>query len=424
MSSNARAKAQSQGDATPGQLVEAALGLDERARVRLGSADTTSPEVLQMLAADESVLVRSAVALNRGTPTAADSCLTRDPDERVRLVLAGKLAALLPSLSDDEQAGLAQRAWDNLTLLVRDEAERVRAMVADLVKEMPDVPHRMILEMARDASLVVSDPVLRLSPALTQEDLLTLLSAPPAPHTVRCIAHRPALNETLCDAIVATADDDAIRCLLSNQSAAIRESTLDGLVTRAAQHVDWQEPLVRRPVLSPRSVKLLAGFVADRLLGMLATRTDLEPAAIGPLREQLQRRMAQEPKARPTPMVAERSWTAETKQGSGDSWRSEAALIEAIRLGESKRVVMMLAAASGVAIEAVQHAAKLRNAKAAVSLLWKGGFTMRPAPAVQATLFNLAPADILRAEPDGGFPLSEEEMRWQATFLTRDASAA
>lgn len=389
---------------------------DEYSRVRMGAAEDSAPELLSALAEDGSVLVRTAVALNRSTPDRANRALTGDCDERVRMVLVRKLTALLPSLSRSEHQSLAQNAWDNLTVLAHDEAERVRGLVADLVKDLPQAPHTLILDLAHDPSFVVSDPVLRLSPVLTDTDLLALLHAPPAAHTVRSIASRPSLDETVCDAIVACADHAAIRQLLSNRSASIREATLDGLVEKAVTQLDWHKPLVCRAGLSARSLHLLGNFVSDHLIAELTARTDLDPAALAPLRA----RIAQ-PSHPQGAAPCGRAWGNEPAPAASHAWRSETALIEAIRLGDTKRIVVMIAAAAGVTLEVVERGAKLRSAKAAVSLLWKGGFSMRPAAAIQAMLFNLTPEAILRANAEGGFPLSEAEMRWQIAFLAREA---
>ncbi len=77
----------------------------------------------------------------------------------------------------------------------------------------------------------------------------------------------------------------------------------------------------------------------------------------------------------------------------------------------------MLAVAAGVPLPIVDRAAAMRSAKALVSLVWKAGYSMRVASAVQALLGQLPPGAILHAGPDAGFPLGPEEMAWQIDFL-------
>jgi uncharacterized protein (DUF2336 family) len=415
MSDNFSALRQADQAAMLEALQQTAAGEDVGARVRLGSSAETPPELLYYLTTDSSVLVRAAVALNQSAPGKADTYLTSDPDERVRMVLAQKLTTLLPSLSGDDQARLAQQAWTNLAVLVRDEADRVRQTVADLVKDLAEAPHGLVLELAHDPVLDVSDPVLRLSPVLTDEDLVSLLGSTPAAHTARSIAQRAALTAPICDAIAQSADNGAIRALLGNHSAAIREATLEGLVTRATAHRDWHEPLVRRPILSPRAALSLSGMISDRLIGVLATRPDLPGRLVSDLREKLEQRLAQgAPAAQPGGM----QW-GEAKPQPRERWPSERSVLDAIRAGEMERATIMLALAADVPVAAVEHAAQLRSGRAAVSLLWKAGFSMRTAGPVQASVFGLAPGAALAASAEGAFPLSEAEMTAQVELLTR-----
>jgi hypothetical protein len=79
----------------------------------------------------------------------------------------------------------------------------------------------------------------------------------------------------------------------------------------------------------------------------------------------------------------------------------------------------MLALAADMPVAAVEHAARLRSGRAAVSLLWKAGFSMRMAGPVQAAVFGLSPDAALAASAEGGFPLSETEMTAQWGALGR-----
>src|SRR5689334_10597611 len=118
---------------------------------------------------------------------------------------------------------------------------------------MPNAPKKLILRLARDTSMSVAEPVIRLSPLLTSEDLLALLASVPCAETVSAIARRPNLTEAVSDAIATRADTEAIRALLANRSALIREVTLDSLIAQAARYAEWHEPLVHRPALPARA---------------------------------------------------------------------------------------------------------------------------------------------------------------------------
>ncbi|HJS83942.1 MAG TPA: DUF2336 domain-containing protein [Acetobacteraceae bacterium] len=369
-----------------------------------------------------SAVVRAALALNPTAPERMMEQRARNTDERVRAVLARRLATLAPGLSELEQLRLQGRVLDVLARLVANEAEWVRTAIADAIKDMPDAPRELVLRLAHDSAISVSEPIIRFSPVLTEGDLLALLAAPPSALTARTVARRPELGETLADAIAFGEDAEAIRALLENPSAQIREATLDALIARAADHADWHAPLIHRPLLSPRSARALAEIVAAHMLETLAARGDLDAETRAVLRTRLQARLEDQA----SDDVGEELTTEEALRAArllaDQSRLDEAALIGALRAGRPRLATAMLAVAAVVPISVVQRAAALRSAKGLVSLLWSAGFTMRCAGALQAAIGHLSPAAMLSPVGDAGFPLSVEEMRWQLDFLRRTSS--
>ena len=393
---------------------------DETTRVRLGASAGTAPATLQALAADASVTVRAALAMNPATPPQANHALARDGDERVRILLARKLAGLTPSLSSEGQVLLQRQACETLTALVADEAVRVRAAIAEVMKEMPDAPRALILRLAQDQAVMVCEPVIRLSPLLTTDDLLALLARSPPQAAILAVSRRSGIEAAVSDAIAATADSIAIQALLSNPSAQIREATLDALIAGAVEHVEWHEPLVRRPVLSERSARALSEIVATHLLEVLAARSDLGPKLSEELRARLATRLA--PSSGEPSRADEQSMDAALAKAralAADGNLTEAVLLDAAQCGDVRLVSAMLAVATGLPVSVVDRAATLRSAKGLVSLAWKAGLTMRSATVLQTVLARLAPDAILLPGPGGGFPLAVEEMRWQLDFIER-----
>jgi len=221
--------------------------------------------VLTELSGDPSVQVRAALALNPAAPHEANRALAQDQDERVRLLLARRLSGLAPSLSGAEQHELQRQVYETLALLVADEAARVRATIAEALKELPDVPRDLILRLAADPVHAVREPVIRFSPLLTTADLLAILARSPEVETLLAVAQRPDIDEDVSDAVTASANAMAIRALLANKSAQIREATLDLLIEQSRAHIDWHEPLVQRPRLTPAAARALSEIVATHL---------------------------------------------------------------------------------------------------------------------------------------------------------------
>lgn len=392
--------------------VAGALG-DAAARIRLAANPGTPQHLLQRLAVDADVMVRAAVAMNRAATPALHAILTTDGDERVRALLAAKIAHLLPGLAGGKHAQAAQHIRAALAVLVQDEAIRVRAAIADAVKAMPAAPRELILRLAADPALRVCDPVIRLSPLLTDADLLALLAFPPHPEAPRSVATRPGLSAHVADEIADRADSATIRALLQNRSAIIQEVTLDALVARAGGRPEWHEPLVRRPTLSRAAARALSAIMAIALVQVLADRAGLDPALALELRQRLLTRLdTQEAAGKdvddPLPALRE-------LHSAGVL--TESTLLEAARAGDLRRTTGALALASGLPLAAVERAAHLRSAKALVSLAWRAGFSMRAASVVQAVLGQLGPDDVLTALHGGAFPLTEAEMTWQVELL-------
>lgn len=367
----------------------------EAARVRRSASQATAPEELEHLAWDPSVTVRASLAINPATPDTANAVLARDPDLRVRELLARKLGSLLPTLSDTDRDAVRARNIALLTQLAADEAERVRAAIASEIRDLPDVPADLVLGLANDPVITVSEPVILFSPLLTAVDLVALVTSAPSPDTRDAVARRPDLPETVSDAIAASADDRAIRSLLSNQSAHIREATLDALVARAAEHETWQEPLAHRPRLSARAMRMLTEIVAGHLLEVLSTRVDLPDQVRERLRERL---IATTPQPVPTGGVEEQLMAAEAS-------------------GDGARAIRVLARAAEVSEALVEQAVALRSIKGLVALTWKAGLPMRVSVGLQRLLTHASPGGLMHPAPDGGYPLTSEEMNWQLTFL-------
>ena len=407
-----------------GGLPDGGLG-DEAGRVRLGATSTTPAEILLALALDPSVTVRTALVLNPSAPAAAFSALSQDPDERVRTLLAGKLAALAPSLTETEQSRLGQQAAEALGRLVQDTAVRVRAAIAEVVKEMPNAPRELVLRLARDAEVRVSLPVIRLSPLLTQADLLALLAASHAPEVALAVARRPSLTGDVADVVARTADATAIRAMLLNHSAQIRE--VDARCADRAGRRPYRLACAVGPPAEPVA-PCRGGAVADcrgRPAGRAGQprRSDACGCCRASRAADLQAG-AIDRGGRAGRPCAGRSVDRGAAGGAAAGRLTEAELLAVAGRGDGRLAAAMLALAADVPVAVVERAATLRSAKGVVSLVWKAGFSMKLAIPLQSLLARLAPGMLLTSGAGGGFPLAIEEMRWQLAFLNRGVAPA
>lgn len=399
------------------ELRDAARILDTgtpEARRALAREARTPPEALYYLMGDADPAVRAAVAANPATPAQGYALLAEDAEETVRAALAKRLAALAPGLPAPQTDRLAQTAWSALARLAADTIEDISATIAEAVQDLPAAPRDLILALAADGRARVCEPVIRLSPLLTEDDLLGLVTAAPAAATLQAVARRPAISEAVADALVATGDRAAIGALLGNGTAAIRESTLDALVVQAAEHAAWQEPLVRRPALPPRAAIALASLVADHLLAPLAAREDLPAEAEAQIRAAVAARLAGVALPGETPADAAARACLLQRSRALD----EEVLRRAAEGGDAPFVVAALATMGHVPRSAVDQAVGSRCAKTLAGLCRQAGLSAAAAEAVVALLAPGAPGAAQVAPPLVG----DGELRWRIDALARAAA--
>lgn len=85
--------------------------------------------------------------------------------------------------------------------------------------------------------------------------------------------------------------------------------------------------------------------------------------------------------------------------------------------GDLTAMAGLLATHAAVPPGTIECAARLRSAKALVSLCWQARFGIRSAVLAQSVLGQLAPGAVLMPTSAGGWPLSTGEMLWQIELL-------
>lgn len=245
-----------------------------------------APEILVLLATDADPAVRLAVAENAGAPPHADRLLAQDAEPAIRAPLARKLAARAPELLGDEEGPRRLRlARDALLLLAQDVEASVRAALADALADLPDAPRGLVLALARDTALEVCEPLLRLSRALTEEDLAALVADPPAPQTREAVARRLHLPAAIARALFRCGDPAALRALLRNGTARLEPDILAALAGRAAALPWLPEALSARPGLPAPLLQALLPQLTEDAMDRLLRRPDLPPSTVQALRD-------------------------------------------------------------------------------------------------------------------------------------------
>lgn len=380
---------------------------DVQVRRRLAARRDIKPEILYFLAEDPAPEVRQVIAGNAATPHQADLLLAGDADVEVRSSLAMKVALLAPDLSEDERDKVRKAAFDAMMMLARDEVVRVRQVLSETLKDMTDAPPAVIRKLARDAELAVSAPILEFSPVLTDDDLLAIIESEVPAGGLSAIARRAGLSAGPAHAIVELNDIEAVAALLGNGSAQIREETLDLVLEKAPDIEPWHEPLVRRTTLPAPAVQRVARFVAANMLDVLSARADLDAETVAVVREEVERRLAEDgggPEARAQALFDEGALNDETIQ-------------EALNRNDRVFTKAALALLTGLSVSVIDKAVSTNSVKGTVAVAWKAGLSPRTASELQLKLSHVPSADVLYPKGGEHYPLSEDDMTWQLDFL-------
>ena len=399
---------------------------DVEARRALANRADLEPEILFFLARDSDASIRRLVAANIATPEKASLLLAADDDADVRADLAQRLGRVVPGLDKTEADKTWRTVHQVLTLLVRDQLPRVRRVLADALKCVPDAPHDIINKLARDPESSVAIPVLEFSPVLTDEDLIDIIQSSPLTASLIAISKRVNVGEEVSNAIVGTADVDAIAALLNNQSAQIREATLDAIIDAAPVFPSWHEPLVHRRQLPGRAALRIATFVADTLLKQLAARQDFDSATIAALAHIVRQKLKREeggPTLIPDPLSAalDPAALAAAMARASDLAKAgkltNSALMKLAQDGLSSMSVAALAVKASVPVAAVAEVVRSASAKGMLAIAWAGDFTADQAEVLQLKIARVMPGQVIKPRSDGWFDATEAELEWQLNMF-------
>ncbi|MBF0374130.1 MAG: DUF2336 domain-containing protein [Alphaproteobacteria bacterium] len=400
------------------QARDMAAAAEPRLRAELASRPDLPPEVLYYLASDTDAAVRLAVAGNPSTPAKGNLLLADDAEEGVRSALATKIGRhghrAMPAKSQSVTRDVLDR-------LARDQIARVRAVIADALKDMPGVDHTLIALLARDSEIIVAAPILEYSPVLTDDDLLGIIIANPVEGALAAISRRAYVDPRVTAAIVASSDTRAITHMLKNANAHLQESTLDALIERAADEPAWQAPLVYRPELTENAAQRLAELVATHLFDRILARKDLPPAAVQAVAKVVQARLKEQAAQgaveapRYGPDIEDRyapfleNARAQHAQGRLD----EVALMVSLLTDREDDLVAGLAVRADLPMPAVLDMVASQSPQAMCALAWAAGLSALFAVELQLRLARIAMDSVMQPAKDGGHVLGESEMRWQ-----------
>ncbi len=164
-----------------------------------------------------------------------------------------------------------QLAEEIIRLLLKDTALRVRAVLAEELRDNPAVPHDIILKMTQD-DMEVAGPILTHSPVLSEEDLIAIVDATHHVARLMAIASRQTLSVPLSQALIETGERQVISAVMRHSGAQIDESIYAYMLEEFANDNSMLQELVYRGGLPYTVAEKLFTLVSDQLRKDLTKR--------------------------------------------------------------------------------------------------------------------------------------------------------
>lgn len=323
--------------------------------------------------------------------------LIGDEDVDVRVLLAQRLSSLLPKLKsdDDETSAMVLGAIRQLT---EDSITPVRVALASALKDIANTPPAIARKLADDAERAVSEPIIRYSLSLSDEDLLALIAQYPQSWHTESIASRKRLSVAISEAVVKTGNALAAKALLANDSAKIAKEILVTL----AENPDYEEALAARNTLKRKWKRDIDLLMEHTLYSFLRGHAHLDKGTTKDVMDKMQQRVTSQDMLHKTPPKD----------------LSEEQLKDAILLGETPIALRGIAARAGTDVNTVRRMiVDSGAAKPVIALCVKANLSMQFAVLCQQRLTRLQPGKIFYPVEGNKVPISQEEIKWQWDFF-------
>lgn len=188
--------------------------------------------------------------------------LMQEPSEKVRGVLAGKIASdYREGLFSPSEMAVAN---DIFRILLKDIEKKVRQSMAEQLAHSPHVPKDIILKLAND-DVEVAVHALEFSRVLDEDELLKILQSSEEVARLRAIARRENLSATLSTGLTETQNVSVLTDLFANKTAIIPDHAIMNVWAQIAQHESLAQLLVNRGGLSLTIVEKMIGAVSNEL---------------------------------------------------------------------------------------------------------------------------------------------------------------
>jgi uncharacterized protein (DUF2336 family) len=197
-----------------------------------------------------------------------------------------KRSSLLREITDvfmaapDRYTSSEMQHFDVIMSKVTESVEaQLRREIAEKLADAPTAPKGLLRQLALD-EIIVAEPVLKRSAALSEEDLIRVIRQRGQEH-MKAITQRREIPETVTAELVGRGDKEVLVSLAGNKGARLNHETMEKLVEHARTIGELQAPMAGRYDLPPQLLTQMYFFVSSALKKEILKRSDmLDPALI------------------------------------------------------------------------------------------------------------------------------------------------
>jgi uncharacterized protein (DUF2336 family) len=170
-------------------------------------------------------------------------------------------------------------ATDILRKLVREAETAVRQRMSERLAKDPRAPRDLVVALATDDEILVARPILTMSAALRDKDLIDIVRQKTRQHQI-AVAARAQLSEAVSATVAESGSADVVAELLKNPSAKIADATFVYLAERSKNETELQAPLLRREDLPGEIAARMYAWVATELKTYIETKYKVAPQVL------------------------------------------------------------------------------------------------------------------------------------------------
>lgn len=206
--------------------------------------------------------------------------LLTDPSADARAEAAAKIATHYHAEAEfgEQEKKLAEEIF---SLMCKDAEERVRLALADSLKDCAFLPNEIARTLADDV-VAVSDPILKYSSVLTDDDLIEIVASQ-GEEKQKAIAARATVSADVSDALINTQNEAVVGTLVANNGAEISPNSMQRVLDDFAESDLIKSSMVARSTLPMEVSERLVNMVSEKLQQELLARHELSSDQISDL---------------------------------------------------------------------------------------------------------------------------------------------